>query len=460
MNWTKENLLKALPYSKIYNMPDDYTSGGVFVTPVNAGDNKICALRKENETAGMALTAFKTFSEKFNIPAVMCTDYESFNHINLPIIEVSDIPKALYDMACFVRDSYRGKVIAITGSAGKSTTTGICYDALKSYGADGNINKANTVFGLSWNMTDYDIDVPYWVNEVSLNKGMYPSARLLRPDVAVITNVAPVHLKADESVETVAELKSRIFTNMDEGGYAVLNKDMAYFDIAFSVAQVKRLNIITFGQGKDADIQVFVNESACGLIIGGKILEISKYPLPVHILLDMGAVAGVLTSLGLPVDVNVFKSFKPLPGRGTILRGKVDENSAVLIMDESYNANPLSMKMTLEGFNSLYAHKENKILILGDMSEGGVETINQHKSLAKTVLDISPSKVILVGEYMTVLYYELKNKLDVSYYSGVEALLNDITSYLSGDNYIFVKGSHSVGLDNVVRFFVDKFKEN
>ena len=459
MKWTKENLLKALSNVKIYNMPDDYISGGVFVTPVNAGDNMICALRKDDENAGLSLAFFETVKDKFQIPAIMCTDYETFKHINLPIIEVENISQALYQMAGFVRDSYNGKVVAITGSAGKSTTTGICYEALKRYGADGNINKANTVFGLSWNMTDYDISVPYWVNEVSLNKGMYPSARLVRPDVAVITNVAPVHLKTNETLETVAQIKSRIFTDMSEGSFAVLNKDMDYFEVAFSAAKAKGLNILTFGQSENANIKVFVNESSCGLIIAGQVVEISKLPLPLHILLDMAAVVCVFAALGLSVNddlLNVFKSFKPLVGRGTISRLKLDENRSVLVMDESYNANPLSMKMTLDGFNSLYGNKENKILILGDMSEGGIDTLNQHKNLAQIVLDIAPSKVFLVGQYMTVLYYALKEKLDVCYYSGVDALLENITSHIPDDSYIFVKGSHSVGLDKVI----EKFKGN
>ena len=71
MKWTKENLLKALSNVKIYNMPDDYISGGVFVTPVNAGDNMICALRKDDENAGLSLAFFETVKDKFQIPAIM-----------------------------------------------------------------------------------------------------------------------------------------------------------------------------------------------------------------------------------------------------------------------------------------------------------------------------------------------------------------------------------------------------
>lgn len=464
MIWTKDKIIEALPNAKLFGFEDrDISACGIFVTSTNAGENMICAIRKEDETAGIALVAFNQFRQKFDIPAIMCTDYECFKDIGLPVIEVEDISKALYAMAYYVRGLYQGKVVAITGSAGKSTTTGICYNALTAYGADGNINKANTVYGISWNMAGYDLDVPFWVNEVSLNKGMYPSAKLVSPDVAVITNIAPVHLKVNETIETVAELKSRIFYNMKEGSFAVLYNGMAQYEKVLSFALAKKLKVITFGQDDSANIQIYVNENGCGLKIFGHVCKISKYPLPIHILLDMAAVAGVFIVLGLTLDdklFNVFRNFRPLQGRSAIVRGKLADNSSVLIMDESYNANPLSMKMTIQSFDSLYKDKENKILILGDMSEGGLETIKQHKDLADIVLGVNPAHVILVGQYMSFLYYELKDKLKATYYSGVEALLEDILTYVSDNAYVFIKGSHSVGLGKLVDFFIDEFKKD
>jgi UDP-N-acetylmuramyl pentapeptide synthase len=459
--WTKKRLKQALPKANLYNIAGDFDCQGVLVTPVISKEKYIHLFRKTDETFGIAETFYDRLSQENSISAIMCTDYNYFKKYNLPIIEITDINSSLYDMACYKRDFYDGNVIAITGSAGKTTTTKICYDALSKYGACGNLNKANTVFGVSYNITSYDMEVPFWVNEVSLNKGMYPSAKMLHPDVAVITNIAPVHMNENATLKTVAEVKARIFTNMKKGAVAVLYNEMAYSDYVKEFAKAKELKIITFGQDESVDVQVVV-DSGYGFKFDGKYFEYSKYPVPLAVLLDMAAVIGIFKGLGLPCDedlFNSFRKFKPMAGRGAILHGKFNENCNITVMDESYNANPLSMRVTLGGFAALFKNKENKLLILGDMLECGEDAIKYHKELAQSVKDVQASRIILVGEYMKNLYDELKDDLNCKYYGSVEQVIGILSELLHSDEYIFIKGSHSVGLDKLVKFFELKFKE-
>ncbi len=464
MKWlTKDLLEKLLPTAKFYGMSDNFASSGICAQAVNSAPDKIHILKKPNQDEGISEKKFNDLADKSSICAIMCTDYEYFKHYNLPVIEVDDVVDSLYVLAKFKRQFYKGSVIAITGSSGKSTTTRICYDLLKDYGAEANLSRVNKVFGLSWNVINYDLNKRYWVNEVSQNRGMFQNARLMRPDVAVITNIAAVHLENGRTTEDIAKIKSRIFIDMKEGAYAILYKQSEHFDILYKAAVNKNLNIITFGQSEDSDIKIITDEFY-GINVFGKIVEISKSPIPMHILFDMAAALGILWVLGFNVEVNsvvsVLKEFAPIKGRGVVLEGFLDDFRKVTVVDESYNANPLSMRLTLEGFDLQYKDKSNRLLILGDMAEGGTDTIELHKGLADTVLGVNPSKVILVGQNMSYLYNVIKSKCNCIHYANIDKLVDENFDYMQNDDYVFVKGSNSVGLGKLTKLLKDKFEDN
>jgi len=464
MRWiTKDLLKKLLPTAKFYNLSDNFASLGICAQSSNSTPDKIHILKKPNQDEGISESKFDELTDKSSICAIMCTDYEYFKHYNLPVIEVADIVDSLYVLAKFKRQFYKGTVIAVTGSSGKSTTTRICYDLLNDYGAEANLSRVNKVFGLSWNVINYDLNKRYWVNEVSQNRGMFQNARLMRPDVAVITNIAAVHLEHGRTTEDIAKIKSRIFMDMKEGAAAILYRHSEHFDILYKAAADKNLNIITFGQSEDSDIKV-ITDDFYGINVFGKIVEISKSPVPLHILLDMAAALGVLYALGFNVEVNsvvsVLKEFAPIKGRGVVLEGYLDGSRKITVVDESYNANPLSMKLTLEGFNMQYKDKANKLLILGGMAEGGTDTIKQHKGLADTILSVNPSKVILVGKNMSYLYDVIKSKCNCLHYANIDKLVNENFEYMQNDDYVFVKGSNSAGLGNIIKLLKNRFENN
>lgn len=447
--WTKENISRALPDAKFYNFPDSFFSNGVRVTHLDFERGNMALVRKSDEKVGIAESFLDSLTDK--VSAIICSDYEYFSNYNLPVIEVNAPYDSVIKMAEFIRKQYNGKVIDITGSSGKTTATKMCYDVLSHYGASANLNQANTNFGLAWNMTLYDVNMPYWVNETSLGGGMDLNSALTIPDIAVVTNIAPVHLKPNQPLINVAVQKSKIFSSMKPGSLAFLYKEMEYYDVVERAAKKKNLRIITFGESEDSDIRVLVG-SRNSLNIFGRLYAFNDSPTPRHILLDAAIVAGIVYSLGLSIEeaIEKLREFNAIVGRGQVTEGNIDSAHKITMVDESFNANPLSMKFSLEGFNRLYGSKENKLLILGDMAEGGPETLKQHLYLFKYIEEIKPSRVLLCGEQMANLWDLVNNAYDGAYYRSVNELLPDVLNWIKNDDYIFIKASHSIELFKVV----------
>ncbi len=447
--WTKENISRALPDAKFYNFPDSFFSNGVRVTHLDFERGNMALVRKSDEKVGIAESFLDSLTDK--VSAIICSDYEYFSNYNLPVIEVNAPYDSVIKMAEFIRKQYNGKVIDITGSSGKTTATKMCYDVLSHYGASANLNQANTNFGLAWNMTLYDVNMPYWVNETSLGGGMDLNSALTIPDIAVVTNIAPVHLKPNQPLINVAVQKSKIFSSMKPGSLAFLYKEMEYYDVVERAAKKKNLRIITFGESEDSDIRVLIG-SRNSLNIFGRLYAFNDSPTPRHILLDAAIVAGIVYSLGLSIEeaIEKLREFNAIVGRGQVTEGNIDSAHKITMVDESFNANPLSMKFSLEGFNRLYGSKENKLLILGDMAEGGPETLKQHLYLFKYIEEIKPSRVLLCGEQMANLWDLVNNAYDGAYYRSVNELLPDVLNWIKNDDYIFIKASHSIELFKVV----------
>lgn len=447
--WTKENISRALPDAKFYNFPDSFFSNGVRVTHLDFERGNMALVRKSDEKVGIAESFLDSLTDQ--VSAIICSDYEYFSNYNLPVIEVNAPYDSVIKMAEFIRKQYNGKVIDITGSSGKTTATKMCYDVLSHYGASANLNQANTNFGLAWNMTLYDVNMPYWVNETSLGGGMDLNSALTIPDIAVVTNIAPVHLKPNQPLINVAVQKSKIFSSMKPGSLAFLYKEMEYYDVVERAAKKKNLRIITFGESEDSDIRVLIG-SRNSLNIFGRLYAFNDSPTPRHILLDAAIVAGIVYSLGLSIEeaIEKLREFNAIVGRGQVTEGNIDSAHKITMVDESFNANPLSMKFSLEGFNRLYGSKENKLLILGDMAEGGPETLKQHLYLFKYIEEIKPSRVLLCGEQMANLWDLVNNAYDGAYYRSVNELLPDVLNWIKNDDYIFIKASHSIELFKVV----------
>lgn len=444
--WTQEKIQEALPNAKLINFPPEWTGKGLVIWHDNIEDNVITLIRRQGETRGVVPNLIPNYLNQ--ISAIMTTNAEEFLQYNKPIIEIKgNTSDAIISMARYIRKHYKGTVAAVTGSAGKTTTTRILYNLLSSkYKTSANINKFNTTWGLSWNMSCFDIDADYWVIETSLGGGMSRNSAITKPHYAIITNIAPVHLKDGMTIANVAEEKAKIFNSMQQGSTAIIWKDAECFDILYNAAKYKGLKIITFGESVNCDIQV-ISAAQNYFIVNGQICSLGAKVFAKHVLLDMAATLAVALNEGMSIDecMTVLKEFTPIEGRGALTDIKIENDISIHLIDEAYNANPLSMKAAIESFYKLYADK-NKVLILGDMAECGDKTSTYHRNIATTIRTSSPQKIILCGKEIKALYDEIKDEYNTIYFENVTELNSNIISLLNNNDYVLIKSSNSSGL--------------
>lgn len=226
--WNAARLKEALPDAKLYNFPENWSSCGLRIWHDGFVPENMILVRGKNEKRGVIPENHPEVLE--NAAAIISSTPSEYFKYNKPIIEFKgNSGNIIIQLARYMRQNFQGKVISVTGSSGKSTTTKIIYDILSSkYKTSSNLTRENTSWGLSWNMTCFDINAAYWVIETSLGGGMSRNSAITKPDYAIVMNVAPVHLTGNMQVIDIAEEKSRIFNAMRPGRTAILYREMQH----------------------------------------------------------------------------------------------------------------------------------------------------------------------------------------------------------------------------------------
>ena len=458
--WTEEKIKEAICDCTLHNFPAGWTSNGLRIWHTDFAEDSMALVRAGQEKRGILKDKLPEVIDK--VSAIVTTSPQEFLHYGKPVVELEVDPgDAIIMFARYIRKFFNGKVIDVTGSSGKSTTTRMIYDILKDKGASANLGQANTSWGIAWNMSNFNIDDACWVIETSLGGGIARNSKITLPDYAIVTNVAPVHLREDQQLSDIAIEKSKVFTAMQEGAYAILYNETAHYDIIENAAKQKKLNIITFGE-KDADIKI-----NCGtensFEIFGKTYKLNDTPTPKHIMLDMAAALAIayLEKLDLNEAIEKLTHFQSLAGRGEAFSGKITPNKTVHVVDEAYNANPLSMKAALEGFKKITGDASS-VIIIGDMSEGGADTKKQHLALEQTIREVNPSRILLCGKEVKALWNVLKLDFPSAYYENVDMLNRELAGWLKNGDNVFVKASHSIGLYktvNVLKAYMKRYNK-
>lgn len=384
----------------------------------------------------------------------------------LPLIVVDDPLKGLERLAVAARARTKAKIIAITGSVGKTSTKEAVRIGLERMGrTHASIKSFNNHWGVPLMLARMPADTEFGVFEVGMNHAdeIRPLVKMIKPHIAVVTNVGAVHLEHFDSVLGIAAAKAEIFEGLERGGSILLGADHDYLDALTAHASALEIsNIFTFGFASNADARLQdIERSATGvcgtLEVDKTALEICVPQFGAHALVNAAAVISVGKALDLDLRelAKAMADFAAPPGRGQIMELKLSDGAAMLL-DESFNANPVSMRAALSIVQGL-GKEQRKIGVLGDMLELGETAPQLHAELAAVVLAAGFEKVILVGPLMTNLSETLEGKLDVIHRFNSNDVADLLAEELAPGDLVMVKGSKGTKLSPVVEQLCQRY---
>lgn len=376
----------------------------------------------------------------------------------LPLIVVPDALEGLNALARFSRARSKARITAVTGSVGKTSVKEAIRAVLSAHGrTHASIRSFNNHWGVPLMVARMPADTEYAVFEIGMNHAgeITPLSQLVKPHVAVITTVAPAHLEFFDSVAAIADAKAEIFAGLEPGGQVFVGHDHEH--VTRLIAGAKAAGAETCSYGFDAAADVVISDyrggtdGADGKISGaGVSLALHVPTLGRHTFGN--AVGALLTAraLGVPEDVGVAALARhgAPEGRGLAYRLGA-EPKPLLLVDESYNANPASMRAALDVFGQMAAPGK-RVLVLGDMRELGETADALHADLAPLVLAARPDAVWLVGAHMDALARALPDGLVAGHATVGTEIYEAILATLAYGDLVMIKGSNGIRLGALV----------
>ena len=377
---------------------------------------------------------------------------------------VNDCAFALEALGQAARARMTGKVIGVTGSVGKTGTKEALFRALERAQPDAvhrSVKSYNNHVGVPLSLSRMPRNAGFGVFEMGMNHAgeMAALTRQVRPHVAIVTTIAPAHIEFFGTEAAIAQAKAEIFEGLEPGGTAIIPYDSPHVALLYSAAERYAARILTFGMSSQADIHAREAMPAHG----GGTLVTAKLPdaelcftiaapgdhwvsNALAVLAAVDAIGGDLAAAGLALA-----EMPGLPGRGERRTVQIAGGQALLI-DESYNANPLSMAATLTQLGRESA--DRRIAVLGGMRELGSRSEELHTGLTEPLVAAQVDYAILVGAEMTPLADALNGVMDYDHVPDAASATSLLTTHMRAGDAILVKGSNGIGLSRLVAALV------
>lgn len=384
--------------------------------------------------------------------------------VDYPHILVDDTMRALEDLARASRARTDAKIIGVTGSAGKTGTKEALFAALDRYSrgrAHRSVKSYNNHVGVPLSLARMPTQTRFGILEMGMNHVGELSAltQIVRPDVAIVTTIAPAHVGFFRDEAQIAEAKAEIFEGLQPGGVAIIPFDNPHYEILRKKAERHAATVVTFGFGEGADVRAIdhIRSADGGSLVTAKVgprmlvytvREPGRHWIAnsLALLAAVDVVGGDLAMAGLALAELV-----EMPGRGA--RHHIDvRGGELLLIDESYNANPASMAATIAELGREPSSRH--LVCLGEMKELGDKSAEYHEALVEPLEKAKIDFAVLVGEEMRPLARRLA---DLSGWAGkfvhctdVDQAIAMLGQRLGAGDALLVKGSNAVGLSRLV----------
>ena len=384
------------------------------------------------------------------------------------LIVVPDVLEAMRQLGCAARARTNARIVAVTGSVGKTGTKEAMRLALSRQGAThASVASYNNHWGVPLTLARMPRETEFGVFEIGMNHAheILPLTGMVRPHVAVITTVEPVHIEFFPSLWGIADSKGEIFSGLEPGGTAVINRDNAYFERMRAHALASAAGrVITFGEHDAADIRanriiVKPDHSVVDATVFGQPLTYRIGTAGRHHALNSLSVLAASHALGadLALVALSFAELKPPVGRGERTMLSVGEGEALLI-DESYNANPASMRAALANLGAVELERgARRIAVLGDMKELGETGPQLHAELAEAIQANGIDQIFAAGALMQNLVDELPKAMVAAHTQTSADLVDAVCAAVRPGDAVTVKGSLSMKMALIVKALKERY---
>ena len=447
--WAQESLrgVGQLKHSNLFGHDDDMWLGATIDSRGECSRRIFFALAGEN-TDGHRFASAAT--SRGSCAAVIERESvaEALARAKAPFLLVDDVLISLQELSRAYRGTLDLRVIAVTGSAGKTTTKEYIRLILKTkYKVYSNPGNLNNHIGVPITLLETDYENEYLVSELGANHAgeIEFLAKILKPDIGVITNVGDAHIGLFGSRQKIAEAKAELLGCIESKGYAVLPGDDEYFDVLNERAACR---VLTFGDGDSCNFRISGIEDTADRIdftVNDQMLTIKSYGsynvLNATAAFAVGDVCGVE-----PERARVaLAEAEPIRGRARLYRAR-----GIVLIDDSYNASPTSMRASLESLGRMEGKR--RIAILGDMAELGSYCDGEHRKLGLFLARSPLDRVYWLGSSGRHVSegMGIAGDRSVRVFETLDELYASVESEIKPGDVVLVKASRTASLDKVV----------
>ncbi len=454
-NNIKLNILKEKSNNKNLSLVKDINQARIDSREVKKNDIFFAIRGKRNDGNKYVSEAFKKKAS-----AVVLNKIQK-NFDNQKQILVNNSLSFLTNISKIFRKNIDTKIIAITGSCGKTTLKELLGDSLKKISKVTISPKSfNNKYGVPLSLFNLSQNDNFGVLEVGMDKKgeIDYLSKIIQPDVSVITNINYAHAKNFKSIKDIALAKSEIIDNTKSNGCVVLNADDDFFKLHREKALNKKLRVISFGiKNKKSDIKfvkIKKNNKFYEITIKQNNLRISfltsnEFQNNIYNILSALSVMSIYLDIS-NLNRNIFLNFKTPYGRGDISILNVN-NKKINLIDESYNSNPLSLKSALVNYDKINSKKAKKFLLLGDMLELGNHTKKLHQSIVPIINKTNIDKVYVKGKNVSKIFNKISKLKKGKILNTKLQIIELIKNGLNNRDYLMIKASNATGFNKIIK---------
>jgi UDP-N-acetylmuramoyl-tripeptide--D-alanyl-D-alanine ligase len=381
---------------------------------------------------------------------------------------VHDVLASMENLGRAARARSGADIIAVTGSAGKTSTKEALKIVLSQAGeTHASVASYNNHWGVPLTLARMPVAARFGVFEIGMNHPgeITPLTAMVRPNVAIITTIAPVHLAAFNSVDEIADAKAEIFSGLEPHGVAIINRDVPQFELMRSIAHHSQASeFLSFGESEDAGAHLLsLTDDNGQSIVEASILDTRvRYRLGApgrHMAVNSLAVLLAARAVGMQVSdaAQALAHFQPPGGRGSRIELPVGDGT-IIVIDESYNANPASMRAALSLLGAAQVSGGGrKIAVLGDMLELGQQESALHAGLVQSVEEAGVNQVYAAGPLMKNLFDALPQALRAGWNETSTGIKDALLDNVQAGDVIMIKGSNGSRMAPLIKALQQRF---